>query len=293
MAALVGTFPRVPMNRVLLISPPPLWRDGAYDFSAEIINHQIPFNLRELAGDMGCRFVDVYQAMIDAKLPASISCDGCHVDQGGQAFIRDVVLAEVAQALRFASPPPVVSPARWHAPPRPPPPPPPSPPSPPSQPLPPSPPPPPPPLPREPVARFAPIRAGVVGDDVLLPPILGNGAVPPFQPTRANATGEADEMDREGLELLALAALLAFNLLICACRRLCRWLKQCLARRCCCCLSRYRRRSSSASRHAGALQPLKRASRRRREHSPPGGATRACRYLQVGQGTPPPRATVV
>ena len=106
MAALVGTFPRVPMNRVLLISPPPLWRDGAYEFSAEIINHQIPFNLRELAGDMGCRFVDVYQAMIDAKLPASISCDGCHVDQGGQAFIRDVVLAEVAQVLRFASPPP-------------------------------------------------------------------------------------------------------------------------------------------------------------------------------------------
>ena len=150
--------------------------------------------------------------------------------------------------------------------------------------------------PSEPLARFAPIRAGVVGDDVLLPPVLGNGAVVtavrPLEPTRANATGEADEMDREGLELLALAALLMFNLLLCACRRLCRWLKRWLARCCCCCLSRYRRRSSSASRHAGALQPLKRASRRRREHSPP-GATRACRYSQVGQGTPPPRATVV
>ena len=27
-AALVGTFPRVPMNRLLLISPLPLWKDG-------------------------------------------------------------------------------------------------------------------------------------------------------------------------------------------------------------------------------------------------------------------------
>ena len=50
MAALVDTFPLVPMSRVLLISPPPLWRDGAYDFSAEVINLQLPANLRELVG---------------------------------------------------------------------------------------------------------------------------------------------------------------------------------------------------------------------------------------------------
>ena len=108
MAALVDTFPLVPMSRVLLISPPPLWRDGAYDFSAEVINLQLPANLRELAGNIGCRFVDLYQAMIDAELTASISCDGCHVDQGGQRFIRDVVLAEVADVLQLASPPPLL-----------------------------------------------------------------------------------------------------------------------------------------------------------------------------------------
>ena len=107
-----------------------------------------------------------------------------------------------------------------------------------------------------------------------------------MDPTHANATGAADEVDREGIELLALAALLAFNLLICTCRRLCRWIKRWLATRCCCCLGRCRRHSSSAPRHAEVLQPFKRASRRRREHGPPGGATRACRYSQVGQGTP-------
>ena len=82
----------VQRSKVLLISPPPLWRNGIFGgMQQNLINEELPRILRELSTELGCVFVDINHAMFAAGFDGDSSCDGCHLYPSGQEFIARAV----------------------------------------------------------------------------------------------------------------------------------------------------------------------------------------------------------
>ena len=68
---LVAAFPRVPHKNVYLIAPPPLWREGIFGgMRQQIINHELPNLLAELATELSAHLVNICQLMLDAQVRA-------------------------------------------------------------------------------------------------------------------------------------------------------------------------------------------------------------------------------
>ena len=103
---LVQGFPSVPKSQVLLIAPPPVWRDGAFGKSMEVINKRMPAALEQVSRELECKFINMYDLMLRAGFTESISCDGIHYYPKGQEFMSDVILRQVQLVIRPSSPPP-------------------------------------------------------------------------------------------------------------------------------------------------------------------------------------------
>ena len=58
---------RFPSAQCLLLSPPPVWRDGAFGIDQVVVNTILPDLLRTTAADLGCEYVSVYQAFRDGQ----------------------------------------------------------------------------------------------------------------------------------------------------------------------------------------------------------------------------------
>ena len=58
---------RFPSAQCLLLSPPPVWRDGAFGIDQVVVNTILPELLRTTAADLGCEYVSVYQAFRDGQ----------------------------------------------------------------------------------------------------------------------------------------------------------------------------------------------------------------------------------
>ena len=65
--ALADLTHRFPSAQCLLLSPPPVWRDQAWGIDQDVVNTILPDLLRTTAADLGCSYVDVYQAFRDGQ----------------------------------------------------------------------------------------------------------------------------------------------------------------------------------------------------------------------------------
>jgi hypothetical protein len=65
--ALAEIVQRLPSAQCLLVSPPPVWRDSAWGIDQAVVNNVLPDLLRTTAADLGCAYVNVYQAFRDAQ----------------------------------------------------------------------------------------------------------------------------------------------------------------------------------------------------------------------------------
>ena len=117
---------RFPSAQCLLLSPPPVWRDGALGIDQVVVNTILPDLLRTTAADLGCEYVSVYQAFRDGQarppgvtathgkthslwratdhafrrppqVAEDVSCDGVHVSQRGQELIMAPVRERILQ----------------------------------------------------------------------------------------------------------------------------------------------------------------------------------------------------
>ena len=105
----------MPRGRVILIAPPPLWKDHVFtNMRKHVINNLIPPIVGDMAHKIGARFINMKARMLEAGFTSAISCDGCHLYPEGQTFMMQQVLDTVRSMM---TPPP--------SPPPPPPPPPP------------------------------------------------------------------------------------------------------------------------------------------------------------------------
>ena len=105
----------MPRGRVILIAPPPLWKDRVFtNMRKHVINDLIPPVVGDEAHKIGARFINMKARMLEAGFTSAISCDGCHLYPEGQTFMMQQVLDTVRSMM---TPPP--------SPPPPPPPPPP------------------------------------------------------------------------------------------------------------------------------------------------------------------------
>ena len=71
---------RFPSAQCLLLSPPPVWHDGALGIDQVVVNTILPELLRTTAADLGCEYVSVYQAFRDGQArPIGVVERGSHV----------------------------------------------------------------------------------------------------------------------------------------------------------------------------------------------------------------------
>ena len=108
----------MPRGRVILIAPPPLWKDRVFtNMRKHVINDLIPPIVGDEAHKIGARFINMKARMLEAGFTSAISCDGCHLYPEGQTFMMQQVLDTVRSMM---TPPPSPSPPSPPAPPPPP-----------------------------------------------------------------------------------------------------------------------------------------------------------------------------